>query len=309
MEKCCDYASVPPITCGVSLNGALFLGTTTQLFRYSPGDKWLNKESLSLPQGLSEYSLAVYNNQLHLIGGRLNGHPTNKVFTCVFGSKYCIQRWYETPSLVKSRTLVSTASDDNVLLAAGGRGDNNTQLRSMEIYMKDCKSWNIMDLPALYKPGDLDLLIVNQNLYCSGLTNLLDFHTNKPARLFYSAPMNAVTDTKPQWKLIKTQAPFRIKKFCEQIVSVANQVVQVYLPCTESWETVFHYQIQEQINLIVSLSAKAMIVITEDAIYRMTSIGNSGLYGYLLLYYVGLYDANLLWSIQQLISECAMSAA
>ena len=278
VEKCCDYASVQPIACGVSLNGVLFLGTATQLFRYSPGDLWINKELLSLPQGLSEFSLAVYDKNLHLIGGRFNGHLSNRVFVCVFGFQYCVKRWCEFPSLVKSRTLVSTASDNNVLLAAGGWGDNNIQLRSMEIYIKDSKSWNLVDLPALYKPGDLDLLIVNQNLYCSGLTDskLLDFHTNEPAaRFFYSAPMSTVTAINPQWKLIKGQAPSHIMEFHKQIVSVTNQVVQVFLPITESWETVFDHHVQEPIGLIVNLSTKTMVLITEEIVYKITITGNA----------------------------------
>ena len=276
MEKCCKHANLSQITCGVNLDGVLFLCTTIKLFKYSPSHVWSNEISLLLPQeGLSEFSIAIHNNQLYLIGGRLNGKMTNKVFTCVFGSEYYATKWYEFPSLVNNRCSVSTTSDDNTLLVAGGWGDNNTPHLSMEIYVKDNKSWKLVDLPVLYKPGNLDLLIINQHLYCSGLTDLLVFDTNEPARPFYSAPLKTVAGKKPQWKLIKSQPPSHIMKFCEQIVSVTNQVVQVYLPRTESWKTVLNFEMQESISLIVSVSSKTMVLIAQESMYMMTVIGNS----------------------------------
>ena len=256
----------------MGVDGQLFLGTATNLYWYTPKYDWESKVNILLPLGLSEYALAVYNRHLLLIGGTINQRITNQVFVCDIDSDFHVSKWLEFSAMCVSRRNSSATSNDDLLIVASGWGNGNVKLQSMEVY-RSKGAWSVIKLPVLYSPRDLDLIILDQQFYCSGMTDFLDFFSNEPARFFYSTPLSTLSDrhSRPNWNLIKKAPPHRITKFSNQIVSISDSVV-AYSPTTRSWRTIFGVKMQA--TLIVSLSVEELVIIGRKDIHILSNTGN-----------------------------------
>ena len=229
--------------------------------------------NISLPLGLSEYALAVYNKHLLLISGTINRTITNQVFVCDIDSDIHIGKWLKFSSMCLRRRNPSATSNDDLLIVASGYGDRNVKLQSMEVYQSK-GVWSVIDLPVVYSPGDLDLVILGQQFYCSGMTGILDF-SSKPVRFFYSTSLTSLSghQNRPNWNLIKRAPPYRITKFSNQIVSISDSASVVsYCPITRSWKVIFNVNIQA--SLIVSLSTEELLIIGRKDIHIMSRTGN-----------------------------------
>ena len=231
------------------------------------------------------FSLIVIDDVLTTVGGYgADCTFTNKLFSLIGG-----RRWTEKlPPMPTTRCFVSALCTGKALIVAGGVGDNNLKLKTVEILNTETRQWHTApDLPeqlarsSLTLCGDLVYLLGGLNkddagtnsVHSCSLSSLLPLGLMSLSECLVYALSNTLTRSSKSstWNRI---ADLPIKLFTavtlqgrllafggRALEDKPTTAIHMYQPTTNSWEVISHMTIPRSWCSAVVLPDNQLMVV------------------------------------------------
>lgn len=140
-------------------------------------DKWTTLSSM--PMGISNAAVAVLENKIYVISGRLRAGPTYSTTPRVYLYDTTKNTWHEVASLMQARTGSEACIINNKIYVIGGASENKMKA-SIEVYEPQLDSWK--KGPTLRQPrSDLNCAVVGNSIYVMG-----GFSSTSPVKILKS---------------------------------------------------------------------------------------------------------------------------
>ena len=222
-------------------------------------------------------ALTVVNKQLTTVGGRhgrLGGDPTNSLASLTGEGKD--RKWVEHfPRMPTSRYGLAAVCRGTSLIAAGGVGGGERELRTVEVMDTESLQWTLVN-PLPHPMSSASIAVSQEKVYllggydqnndetlsvftCSTLqTQPLDAQLKKPANQLTG--WHQAADAPRYWSTAVCVGEVLLAIGGQSAAGERTSAIAAYNPTSDSWEDIGHMTTPRSLPLVALLPSNELIV-------------------------------------------------